>query len=268
MIVNNPISQVERTENQWRRIYKLGGVAALIVVCASLLDIAISILLGGSPASIPQTAVDRFIQFQSNPWVGLYYLDLLNMTTAVIMIPAFFAICAAHRRVNIVYSGLALIVFSIGTAVFITNNTALPMLSLSGKYALATSDVYKNLLAAAGEAMLTRGAHASPGVFVGFLLPVIASLLISFVMLNGGVFSKATACLGIVGYSLFIIYFVLVTFIPGAGSMAMALATIGGLLTIAWLILFAIKLLKLRNKSEVKNPKTTAILDVGSYLKV
>jgi hypothetical protein len=244
MIVNNPIFRVERTENQWRSIYMLGGVTAIIVVCASLLDIAISILLGGSPASIPPTAVDRFIQFQSSPWMGLYYLDLLNMTTAVIMIPAFYAICAAHRRVNKVYSGLALIVFSIGTAVFITNNTALPMLSLSGKYALATSDVHKNLLAAAGEAMLARGAHASPGVFLGFLLPIIASLLISFVMLNGGVFSKITACLGIVGSSFFMVYFVLVTFIPDTENIAMALATIGGLLTIAWLILFAIKLLK------------------------
>ena len=246
MIMENQMAEFERTENQWKSLYFLGGLTALLVVCASLLDIAISILLGGDPASIPQTAVDRFAQFQSNPWMGLYYLDLLNMTTAVIMIPAFFALCAAHRQVNKVYSELVLIVFSIGTAVFITNNTALPMLSLSSKYAIATSDAHRNLLAAAGEAMLARGAHASPGVFLGFLLPIIASLLISLVMLNGGVFSKITAYLGIAGSALFIVYFVLATFMPGTENIAMALATVGGLLTIAWLILFAIKLLKLR----------------------
>jgi len=249
MIIKNQISELERTENQWKSIYVLGSVAALIVVCASLLDIAISILLGGDPSAIPQTAVGRFAQFQSNQLLGLYYLDLLNMTTAVIMIPAFFALCAAHWRVNKVYSVLVMIVFSIGTAVFITNNTALPMLALSGKYALAATDTQKSLLAAAGEAMLARGAHGSPGVFLGFLLPIIASLLISLVMLNGGVFSKINACLGIVGSALFIVYFVMATFIPGEENIAMALATIGGLLTTVWMILFAIRLLKLRNRS-------------------
>jgi hypothetical protein len=243
----NQIPEAERTENQWKGIYLLGGIAALIVVCASLLDIAVSMMLGGGPASIPQTAIGRFAQFQSSPLLGLYYLDLLNMTTAVVMIPAFFALCAAHRRVDKVYSGLVLILFTVGTAVFITNNTALPMLSLSGKYALAATDAHRSLLAAAGEAMLARGAHGSPGVFPGFLLPTIASLLLSLVMLHGGVFGRVTACLGIAGSSLFIVYFVSAAFIPGTENIAMTLAAFGGLLTIAWLTLSALKLLKLRS---------------------
>ena len=216
MIAKNQITEVERTEKQWRGSYLLGGIAALIVVFASLLDIIISILLGGDPTAIPQSAIDRFAQFQSNKWLGLYYLDLLNMTTAIIMIPAFFALCAAHRRVNKVYSALTLILFTIGTSVFITNNTALPMLSLSGKYSLATTDAQRNLLAAAGEAMIARGAHGGPGVFLGFLLPIVASLIMSWIMLKGGVFGRVTACLGIAGSVLFIVYFVWATFIPGS----------------------------------------------------
>lgn len=247
MVERNQITAAERTEKQWKSIYGLGGVAALIVVFASLLDIAISIMLGGDPSSIPQTAVGRFAQFQSNSMLGLYYLDLLNMTTAIIMIPAFLALYAAHRHVDRVYSALAMIVFTIGTAVFVTNNTALPMLSLSGKYALATTEAQKNLLAAAGEAMLARGAHGGPGAFPGFLLPMVASLIISCVMLKWGVFSKITACFGIAGSVLFIFYFVIVTFIPNGENLAMALATPGGLLTIIWMILFAIRLLKLRH---------------------
>lgn len=247
MVEKNQIPETERIGNQWKSIYLLGGVTALIVVFASLLDIVISILLGGDPSSIPQTAVGRFAQFQSNKLLGLYYLDLLNMTTAIIMIPAFFALFAAHRRVNKVYSGLAMIFSFIGTAVFISNNSALSMLSLSDKYAFAATDAQKNLLAAAGEAMLARGAHGSPGVFIGFVLPIIASLIMSFVMLKGGVFSRITAVPGIAGSMLFILYFVLVTFIPGTENAAMAIAIPGGLLTTVWIILFAIRLLKLRN---------------------
>jgi len=169
MVEKPQITETERIGNQWKSIYLLGGITALIVVFASLLDIVISMLLGGDPSSIPQTAVGRFAQFQSNKLLGLYYLDLLNMTTSIIMIPAFFALFAAHRRVNKVYSAFAMIVSFIGTAVFISNNSALSMLSLSDKYALAATDAQKNLLAAAGEAMLARGAHGSPGVFLGYV---------------------------------------------------------------------------------------------------
>ena len=87
------MTEAERTGNQWKSFYLLGGVTALIVVFASLLDIVISILLAGDPSSIPQTAVGRFAQFQSNKLLGLYYLDLLNMTTTIIMIPHYSEIC-------------------------------------------------------------------------------------------------------------------------------------------------------------------------------
>ena len=97
MTEKNQITEAERTEKQWQSFYFLGGIAAILVVIASLLDIVISILLGCDLASIPQTAVGRFAQFQSNQLLGLYYFDLLNMTTAMIMIPAFFALYAAHH---------------------------------------------------------------------------------------------------------------------------------------------------------------------------
>ena len=246
----NQLTETARTEKHWESLYLLGGIAAFIIVLASILDIVISMLLGGDPSSIPQTAVGRFTQFQSNPLLGLYYLDILNMTTSIIMIPALFALYAAHRKVDKVYSALAVILSLVGTAVFITNNTALPMLSLSNKYALATTDAQKNLFAAAGEAMLARGAHGSPGAFLGFLLPIVATLMISLVMLKGGVFGKLNACFGIAGSVLFIFYFIFTAFIPNSENVAMAIATPGGLLSIAWMILFAVRLFKLRYVEE------------------
>ena len=66
------------------------------------------------------------------------------------------------------------------------------MLELSGKYAVA-DESQKTLLAAAGEAMLARGAHGSLGVFFRFLLPTLSSLGMSLVMLQGKVFSKANS---------------------------------------------------------------------------
>lgn len=249
-IDKSQLTETERTGKQWKSLYLLGGIVTLFVILASILDIVISMLLGGDPSSIPQTAVGRFAQFQSNPMLGLYYLDLLNMTTSIFMIPAFFALYAAHRKVNKVYSALAVILSFVGTAVFITNNAALPMLSLSGKYALATTDAQKNLLAAAGEAMLARGSHGSPGAFLGFLLPIVATLIMSLVMLKGGVFGKINACFGIAGSALFILYFIFTAFIPNSENVAMVIATPGGLLSIIWMIMFAIRFFKLRYLEE------------------
>jgi len=78
-----------------------------------------------------------------------------------------------------------------------------------------------------------------------------ANALISCVMLNGNVFSRINSYLGLVGNSLVAIYVVLVTFIPTIEKLALAFAMPAGLLLMAWMIMFTIKLLK-QSKIEVK----------------
>lgn len=39
MTAKNPIIEAKRTGQQWKSIYLLSGVTAIIVVCAGLLDI-------------------------------------------------------------------------------------------------------------------------------------------------------------------------------------------------------------------------------------
>jgi hypothetical protein len=135
--------------------------------------------------------------------------------------------------------------FLVGTTIFVTGNTALTMLDLSHKYFAATSDEQKMMLSAAGEAMLTKGSHGSFGVFIGFVLPTFSNVLMSCVMLNGKVFSRATSYIGIVGNSFMVIYIIMVTFLPAVEKMALAFAMPAGLLVMAWMILFTFKLLKL-----------------------
>ena len=159
-----------QAERQWNSLYRLGAIAALFMIAGTLSDLFIGTMSGGDITTIPLTAADRFLQFQSNSLMGLYNLDLLNALTGLIMVPVFIALVAAHRRVNLPYALLSLVVFIIGTSIFVGNNTALPMLELSQKYAAATTDARRIMLESAGEAMLVRGAHGSPGVFLGFAL--------------------------------------------------------------------------------------------------
>lgn len=236
------MEKVENTQNQWKSIYKLGAITSLFVILGTILDIVIGTSLGGDLSKIPSTAIDKFAQFNYNWLLGLYNLDFLNLINTTLMIPAYFALWAAQRRENITYVTLATIIFFIGAVVFISNNTALPMLELSNKYAASTNVNQRILLAAAGEAMIARGAHGSLGVFAGFFLSTIGGIIMSFGMLKGKVFSKFTAYLGILGGVLLLIYLFLVTLVPEIKNVAIIVAAPGGILALAWMIMWNYRL--------------------------
>jgi len=239
-------NRLENDQNsRWNGIYLLGGIAIILGLIGIVLDIVFGSITGGNVAALPQTAVDRFTQFQSNPLLGLYNLDLLNAVNQIILIPGYFAIFAALRRANLPAASLGLIIFLVGSTVFITNNTALPMWELSHKYTAAASDANKLLFSAAGEAMLARGMHGSAGAFPGFMLPNIGSLILAAAMLDGKVFSRLSGVIGMTGSALLLAYIILVTFQPSVKSIAMAVSMPGGLLMMAWLVIITIKLFRL-----------------------
>jgi Domain of unknown function (DUF4386) len=239
---------MDQEVNQWKGMYGLGAIATVIALAGILLDVIIGNLTGGNLSVLPQTAMERFTQLHDSPMLGLYNLDLLNVINQIILIPSYFALYTAHRTSRMAQAALAFIIFLAGTIIFVSTNTALPMLELSNKYFATTSEQQKTLLAAGGEAMLARGAHGSLGVFIGFLLPTLAGMLMAVVMLKGKVFGKTTSWLGIAGSSLMLVYIILVTFVPAAKNSATAIAMPGGLMIMAWMVLFTFTLVKLRKQ--------------------
>jgi hypothetical protein len=247
----NEFFSINNSEKQWKSIYTLGIITTIIALTGILLDVVIGNITGGNLSTLPQTAIDRFAQFHDNKFMGLYNLDMLNIINQMILVPTFFALYAVHRNVNNAYGLLALVVFLFGSVIMVANNTALPMLELSNKYFATTIESQKYLYAAAGESMLARGAHGSAGIFPGFFIPNIANLLMSIVMLKGKIFSKINSWLGIIGSILMMLYVILVNFGSGVENMATAFAMPGGLLLMAWMIMFTIKLFRLRlNKND------------------
>jgi hypothetical protein len=162
----------------------------------------------------------------------------------------YFALYTAHRKVNKAFALFSMIVSFIGVAVFFSTNKAFALLELSGQYAHATTDAQRSLLAAVGQAMLSIGRSHSPGTFINFFLGELAGILISLVMLQGRVFNKATALVGIVGFSLLMTYEICTCFIPTLNGVALIFAMAGGLLNLVWLILLGRRLLQLVNKRE------------------
>jgi len=237
---NPPQADAVTVDSQWKSLYKIGGAAALIVVLVALLEVIITFFPGGGrtePGGV--TVIDWFTLFQNNWFLGLRNLGLLNIIITTLGIPAFFALFGAHRRINITYAALAMVISFIGVAVFLATNRAFSMLDISSQYAAATSDAQRAMLAAAGQAMLSVGQSHTPGTFLGFFLSEVAGIIISIVMLRGKVFSKVNAYLGILGFGLLLIFETCSSFVPALFNVAMLFAMSGGLLSMAWYILIA-----------------------------
>lgn len=231
------------SEKSWRNFYKIGGIAALLGVLIGLIESSITFLPGGTAETV--TVVDWFTFFQQQPFMGLRNMGLLNMGFNALAIPAYLALYVAHRKAHRAYAALAMVMAFMGVAVFFATNRAFPMLALSRQYAIATDDAQSAALVAAGRAMLAVGASHTPGTFIAFFFSDVAGIVISAVMLRGKIFSKANAYAGIAGFTLLLIFEIGASFVWGLSDGAMLLAMFGGLLSMAWYVMLALRLLQL-----------------------
>ncbi|MGF1505872.1 MAG: DUF4386 family protein [Anaerolineae bacterium] len=230
--------------SDWAPLYRAAAIAALITLALILLDTMISAAAGGgeaAPGSL--SAVEWFAVFNSQPLRAMRDLGVLNIVNSILSIPVFIALYVLHQRDQRPLAGLAIILFLFGSAIYIANNTVLPMLALSGQYAAAISESQRLALAAAGEAMLARGADFTPGSLVGFVLPSLANILMAVVVLRGAVFGKAAGYVGVAGFTLLLAFTIWVTLVPAALDTALlVLAFPGGIAVLAWNIIIVRRL--------------------------
>jgi predicted neutral ceramidase superfamily lipid hydrolase len=243
---HDQLSEFSTSRPSWRSIYKIAATGALLAMCANLLDVILGFGDTGVAIYGTKTAVDRFGLFQANSFKGLYTLGILNIVYMTCMVPVYLALFVAHREKNRTFAALAMLFFLVGIAIYVSNNAAIPMCVLSGKYAAAGTDAQRTIFAAAGEAVLAHGEDFTPGSFIGLIFSGIAAIAISTVMLRGGIFAKSTAWIGIVGFTFLSFFTILSTFVPSLYILAFyVFGMIGGLLALAWFLLVARRLFQL-----------------------
>jgi hypothetical protein len=154
IMLNQACLSIENNSmKQLKGVYTLGFISTFIIILFTILDIIIGISLG---ANLSQNTVERYNQFHQNWLIGLYNLDMLNLITTIIMILTYYALYIAQRNLNSNYIKFSFLLFIIAAAIFIANNSALPMYDLSRKYFATNVESQKLLYAAAGEALLAR----------------------------------------------------------------------------------------------------------------
>ena len=215
-----------------------GGIAALILIVYSLATIVQLIALGGQPA----TAAEAFRLLQNSRIVGLLRLDLPTVVVMPLYYFLFLGLFAALRRTDRANAILSAALVFVGVTLLLATPTALSMISLSQKYAAATTEATRTQLLAAGEAILATDIWHGTGAIMGGVLVQSGAVLISVVMLRSSVFGKATAYLGIIMHGLDLAHIVSGLFLPVSGIVLMAIA---GPLYPIWFFLVGRRLLQL-----------------------
>lgn len=227
----------------WKSLYKIGGAAALVVTLVSLLDLLLTFLpAAATPDPGIGSVIDWFTLLRTSAFLGLRGLGLWNIITIASAVLVFLAIYVAHERRYPAAAALAALLLFIGATIYISNNKALPMLTLSNQYAQATSEVQKTQLLAAGQVLLAQAEDFTPGSFVGFFVVEIAEILMALLMLRSGLFGKVTAWVGLLGFVLMLVFTIWSTFIPVFYSAALLVAALGGLLSLVWFSLVSRRL--------------------------
>ena len=241
------MSNSENFYHQWSRIYKIGGVAAIGAVVVGIAEIIITFLPGGNTTQ--ETVIDWFRLYQTNWFMGLRDMGLLNMFLNALAILTYYALYVAHRQDrNQPYALLAMIIAYLGIGIFYATNRAFPMLALSQQYVVAITDAQRAMLESAGQAMLSVGQSHTPGTFLSFFFVEVAGIIISVVMLRGGIFGKFTAYAGILSFGMLLVFEFFSSFISGLSTAAMTLAMFGGLLSMFWYIMTARTFFQLERK--------------------
>ena len=247
--MDTPVMETERLSFDWKFFYRAGGLAALLVVLVGLLDILIMFLPGTGTNPGARTVVDWFKVLQDDPFLALRDMGLLNMITMSCSVMVFFALYGVHRRISPLAASLTLILVCMGGAIYIANNTALPMLTLSQHFAAATSESQRALWASAGQALMAHE-DLTAGAYPGFFFGEVAGALMAVVALRGGIFQRWEAWLGIVATGCLLFFNLCAAFIPALYDSVMPIfGAGGGLLSLVWYVMIARRLLIARQQA-------------------
>jgi hypothetical protein len=236
----NPYNSLEAVDPAYPGLYKVGGVAAFAVALLTVIEVIFFMLYPQ-----PSTVDGWFELFQDSPIVGL--LDFWGFEILMyVMFPlVFLALSVMLREDHISGMAIAFTFALLGTAIFFATNNPFSMLSLSRKFAAATTDVQRSTLLAAGEAILANTNQRAIGGFnIGLFLISTAGLIVSSVMLITNTFGRLTAYIGILAFGLSLADYFRQA-ITSSVIVALLLILPGALLIVVWFTLVGRHLLQL-----------------------
>ena len=192
MNAQNMIANSVDPEGKW--LYRVSGIAAIVLVVGYFLTFPIYFWVGDQPAAGVEVQLAYFAEHAAGWWSIVF----LMVVTDLLLVPIFFGIYMALKHVN---KGLMLVALAFKAFLFVILDLAITwtvrsaMIIAGAQYVAATTEAQRAALAAAaayGSAMLDSPMAGTYSI----LIPSLGVLFAGLVMLKG-VFNKATAYLAL-----------------------------------------------------------------------
>ena len=221
----------------WKPLYRAGAIAALAAAILFRRNIGAAVSLFTGFEMIPTHAADWFSLLQSNPFVGLSFLAVFDLSNYLLVGIVFLALAAMLWPVNKSLTVMAIASGLVGIAVSFATNVSFSMMSLSQQYAAASSEAQRAALLAAGQSLLaSSGATTyfpSAGITMSYLLIALAVVLLAGQLLPT---HRITAIFGLLAGGCDLAYCLTFAFSPGLQVLLMAS---GGAFWMIWHLLIA-----------------------------
>jgi len=207
-------SAMHRTDFDPRRLYVIGGVAALAQLVSILALFAVQAALGPVPAG-PE---EYFVIYQRSPLEMLLRGNLLLLFLLGAYLGTFPALYVALRRFHPLAVSYATLLTVIAVVGFFGAESTFALYHLAGQYASATSEAVRAQLVAAGYAVIATDSWNGSAAYLGGVLLQGSGVLISWVMLRSRGFSRVTAISGLLGNGLDLVQHLLHPFAPAVSA--------------------------------------------------
>jgi hypothetical protein len=232
-------------DSNWKNLYTIGGVAALLQL-ASILGYSIALaILGPKPVS----AEEYFAIQQSNRLASVLRGDFLLLILVGAYLGTFPALYMALRRVSPVYTAFATLFTLIAVTICFASESTFALLKLGDLYMSAASEAQRAQFLAAAEAVIASDMWNSSGAYMSGILLQGGGVIISLVMLRNKDFSKMTAYSGLLGNAFDLTQHVLHPFAPSISATIMMFM---GPFYLVWFPMLARDLFRLGRSSSKK----------------
>lgn len=204
----------------WNKLYKISAISALLQLVIVIIYFFVIFVFGGKP----DTVEEYLTLLYHDPLAGILKGDIFNLMIVASYLGLFPGVYLALRQVNPIGAAFSILLTFIAVILCFASNSDFSMLHLSKQYAIATSEVQKSQLLAAGEAIIAADMWNSSGAYVSGLFLQGAGVLVSVIMLRNKDFSKVTAVAGLLGNAFDLVQHIMHPFLPAISETVLRIA--------------------------------------------
>lgn len=221
-----------------RALLTMAGLAAFLQLGCTLMTITVVFTLGPQPS----TAGEFYALGQEDRPAAILRLDFFSLANVALFAVTAFALYSVLKESRDPLAGFAMASMFLGVAIALAAHPGLSMIHLGERFQEAGDDVVRSRLLAAGDAVLAGGWSASTaGLTAGIFLQG-GMVLMSFLMLQSGIFGKLACVTGMLSNGLDFLHIFVDLVHPGAAAV---LLSAGGLLYLIWFPALGLELLRL-----------------------